>query len=193
MPRYSFAQTRAQSCGAVAVMVAMAELGVIGAPQINAATETQIWRNIWRGNAPNESPVSYVANFFIGNDRNAQLYEDQTRIANLMAASPAMVTDYGRHRDELSSAGMTGQISPLLPLHFADNARIVLAVIIAATGQLHYLLARQEGGGIWVMNPDSGMDTQQPDLFAWANGPAGGARDIGGVNYIFTGIFVRVT
>ena len=43
------------------------------------------------------------------------------------------------------------------------------------------------------MNPDGGNDTQQPDLFSWANGPAAGVANIGEVNYIFTGIFVRVT
>jgi len=70
MPRYSYAQTQAQSCGAATLMVAMAELGVIGVGQINATTEMQIWRNVWRGNAPNESPVAYVANFAIGNGRS---------------------------------------------------------------------------------------------------------------------------
>jgi len=174
-------------------MVAMTELGVIGAPQINATTELQIWNNIWRGEGPSESPIAYVANFFIGNGRNTQLYEDQARIADIMAFNPMMAGPYGQHRDELLSTGMTGQVSPLLPGHFANNARILLVVIIADTGLTHYLLARQEEGEIWVMNPDGGNDTQQPDLFAWANGPAGGKAKTGGTYYIFTGIFVHVT
>ncbi|MGC4061914.1 MAG: hypothetical protein QM749_14110 [Aquabacterium sp.] len=192
MPRYNFAQTQGQSCGAVCAMVTLAELGTTAPASINVATEMQIWQNVWRGNGPSESPVAYVSNFFLGNGRQSQFYEDQGRIGNLMDAMPAMVAPYMTHREELVSTGLAGQVSPLLPEHFANNARILLVVIIAGVGLTHYVLARQENGGIWVMNPDGGQDTQQADLFAWVNGPAGGVANIGGVNYIFTGIFVRV-
>ncbi|GGB82510.1 hypothetical protein GCM10011352_05430 [Marinobacterium zhoushanense] len=193
MPRYSFAQTQAKSCGAVSVMVSMAELGVITAPEINAATEMKIWQNIWQAKKE-ESPIAYVANFFIGNGKKAQLYEDQARIVDLMDGNPdAMAQAYGAHRDQLASTGMTGQISALNASHFDNDARILLVVLIASTGQGHYLLARKDGGNIWVMNPDGGRDTQQPNLYAWTSGKVGSVANVGGVDYIFTGIFVRVT
>lgn len=174
-------------------MVAMAELGSIGAQMITHATEMAIYQNIWRGDGPDDSPVSYVVNFFIGNDRSAELFEDQERIADIMAIVGAMAGPYGQHRGELDSAGVTGTVGALSPEHFADNARVLLVALIDGNYATHYLLARQDAGGLWVMNPDGGTDTQEPDLFTWANGQAGGAARIGNVDYIFSGIFVRVT
>ncbi|MCX9156824.1 hypothetical protein OPU71_11870 [Niveibacterium sp. 24ML] len=61
------------------------------------------------------------------------------------------------------------------------------------TGGSHYLLAHMKGGDVWVMNPDGGSDTRQPDLFAWVNGPPASIATIGGVKHIFSGIFVQVS
>lgn len=191
MPRYKYKQSNPRSCGAATAMVAMAELGVIGTTRINVDTEVMIWRNVWAKRHGDESRMAYIVNLFIGNDLSAQLYEDERIISDLIQNDMRLTGPFHHHKRNVESTGLNAQKNPILREHFTDNARIILVVMDAFIPVRHCLLARQEGQEFWIMDPGSGCDIQQPDLFQWLNGNQRIAN-IGRKEYIFTGIFVRV-
>ena len=75
---------------------------------------------------------------------------------------------------------------------FKDSARIFLCVIIVGQNLTHWVFARREGGKYYVMNPDPGLNAEMPDLLAWMNGSPFDVKNVCGVNYLFSGIVLRV-
>lgn len=201
MNRYHFAQTDGQLGGAANAMVTMAEFGAIAPNKLTKETEQKIWKNIRqdKDDEESESPIAFLANFFIGNNRKVNIFEDTNRITALRKI-PEMDKAYKQHVDELITtgikdlaAGVLVKNAPLSLASFNNDAHVILVAIIKDTGLTHYVLARKDKGDIWVMNPDGGTDTKQPNLIKWATGAVGEVAKIGNLNYIFSGVYLRVT
>lgn len=194
MSLYQYKQTHGQSCTAVAMMITLAELGLIPDTDINQTTEMAYWGTAKRSSTVGEEEIlpSAAIQLLISKGAKTEAYEDTGLTAGLKAYAP---TDYAQYETGLSTAKIVrqGKLDPATA--FNDNARSFLIVGFMSATKLmtHTVLMRKEGNQISVMNPDGGSETSYSSgeiisFLAGQNAPV----TFAGLPYLYTGIAYRV-
>lgn len=168
--RLTWSQTNQDSCGAAALMVALAELG-IGALDTNR--EMALWQRIRASQGYPGSLPGLIATEATRNSTEATIWVDDERIRSaqvqLEARAAFDVSALLReHRSALNQARQMGiairteSTDPAALLNsLSTDGRLLLAVaVVLQTGQinLHWLLYRVEQGAIIEMDPDGGRE-----------------------------------
>lgn len=187
MPRYRLQQSQLNSCGAAAVTVALAELGVNPAHLVTAAYETgTVYPAIRRGPGQYSAP-SKIARYLSQRGLRVWIMEDPLRTVALVALSRgALAGPWLEYSGELWSDWQWRYPRALISRDFDADARALL-VVATDGGDLHYLLARWDAGNYWLMDPADGVD-YQVNLFALGLLPR--LRLLG--DYTYTGICIWV-
>ena len=195
MPRYQYNQTHQQSCSAVAIMITMAELGVIQPHDVCKALEFGIWGNCKRSDVAGEEEIFPAQAMLSLRSKGAlaEIYQDKTITAGLKQAA---AQDYQQYKAGLANNGIQRNGKIDLSSCFNDDARIFVIVGFMGQGKLltHTVLMRKDQGSIWVMNPDGGTDTQYGDgeiatFLAGQTAPV----TFAGRAYLCAGIAIRVS
>lgn len=201
MPRFAFDQglmkegDREKSCGAAAAMVTLAELGLLTGAEVNRGTAKIIYNQIQK--APgDESPAGKMANYLIHKGCAVEILINKDLTKALIAGdqSGKLGKAYAEHKLELKGKNIKQvKVSSFTLSHLDGNARLILVGILPAEGAAHNIVLRKDGDDLWIMNPDGGKDEKRKDTFIKFLNEAGKQKDIGGVDYIFSGIVLRVT
>lgn len=181
MPLYPQQQGQQMSCGAACIVAARREFGEnIVSPGL---VESIVYAGLSEkaGAARHYILPHRIARHMITCGHAAQIIESLAT-AGLAAADADLLAIYGLY---------TGGLGPLVrqmqnpgPGHLGGGARMFLVLGLPGGG-LHYVLARNDGGQCYIMNPDGATDTQMAF-------PAIGACTIGAIHYVFLGIAIRV-
>ena len=193
MARFAHKQLEQKSCGASSIMCAVKELCL--PMNWDDGNATRIYRNIQKG-IGDESLISKMVVELKKHGLKTQIFEDEDH-TGIFKQLPAFTTPYNDYRNDVSNASLTidARKSPdaFKADDFKESARLFLCVIIAAENLTHWVLARREGAKYYVMNPDPGLNAEMPDLLAWMNGSPIDVKKVCGVDYMFSGIVLRVT
>ncbi|MGB0682964.1 MAG: hypothetical protein ACPGOV_09660 [Magnetovibrionaceae bacterium] len=190
MPRYSFAQTEQTSCGAASLATAVAELNHAGGGGIGAA-EIPLFEKIKYPDRSGSDPTKLAFHAAKIMMKKVTILEDTARTGGLVGkldktakAQYAALVSY----EPAPTTGIKKEDRALAASDLQGGARALLVCIIAGTALMHYVLARHDGGSLWIMNPDGGTDSQV-GLHSLAQVPV----TIGGVGYIYTGIAIVIS
>lgn len=201
MPRYQFDQNKlaktgddGKSCGAAASLVTLIELGKLPDTALTKKKALEIYGIIQK--APHdESPAGAVASFLAGEGVAVEVLINKSVTKNLIAWDPSGALDkaYKEHKLEIKGKGIKQKsINAYDAALLDDEGHLLLVCIIAGSTLSHYVLVRKDNGKIWVMNPDGGADQERKDTFINFLNTPGKNKDIGGVQYIFSGIAIHV-
>lgn len=170
--RLSWAQTDKNSCGAAALMVALAEFGRGG---LSADREMDLWRVIRARQGEPGSMPGRIAMRAADDGLLPVVWLDEDRLAlaeNALAAYAAfdVATILTEHRQSLQEAAESGILirrEPTNPGTFLDllstGSRLLVAVVVVVDDGrlgLHWYLCRQDSGSLFIMDPAGGADTQ---------------------------------
>ena len=168
--RLSWRQTNLNSCGAAALMVALAEMSC---GDLSTEREMEIWQEI---RAQQEELGSMPGRIAVRAHReglDAVVWLDDARLEQaekILAPRAAfnVCTLLEEHRRGLAEADKAGvpirhdAVDPNIILNLlTDGCRLMVAVVVAAADNkvnLHWLLIRQESGSLWVMDPANGQN-----------------------------------
>jgi hypothetical protein len=187
MATCGYSQTFTNSCGAVSLMVATAELKNHGQAWCTKVRETAIYSQVSR---PQLSGYSWPGLIYQECGRRgltAVMCEDRTIVSRYKPndrLSP-FFKNYWDHK-QLIPSGVRVHTAALDASAFSGGKRVLLVVINAAGG-LHYLLGRDERG-LTVMDPGSGANTRC--TVAQLKNPA---FRLGRQPYRFTGISIQLS
>lgn len=197
MPRYAYAQAHPQSCTAVAIMVTLSELGLTDV-HLSRGREMMIHGQLKRDPTPGSGQEEILPHaavqYLTQMGTSATVYQDKARTTPLKGAAPG---DYAQFKQGLAGAGI-GRTFGAIDLNtvFNNDARVFLIVGFFQGPALktHTILMRQDGGSVWVMNPDGGTDHQYTagQVSAFLNAPMTATFHFANRGYIYTGIATRV-
>lgn len=185
-----YRQTHSNSCGAVASMVSVAELGN-DLTHISKSNEDAIYKEISFPKMSGYSWPGLIASELTGkHGRTVTVCEDRVLMNSFAYRDPKtpMGQAYQAHSKFLGLAKTSVENKIFGAHQFEKNARVMLVTLNSAGG-LHYLLGRKDGGGVQILDPGQGKN------FA-ANVTAFRTKEafsLGGYKYRFTGIFLRIT
>ena len=172
MARYKMQQTKAKSCGAVGLAIALAELGekTLGWAQTNA--ETTVYAKVRRGIDDVSAPAK-IAKY--ANDLNRSVYVMESYPRTLILRTTQkeiMEPAWKLYTKELSDENLSKWPIGLGSGDLNKGARALIACVITSgsdAGGMHYLLARKDGKDYYVMDPAYDTDTNFPGLtnFLW--------------------------
>lgn len=196
MPLYAHDQSPVgqKACGASCILCAANELGVRNGP-ISDQDADATWQRIWKG-PQDESLISRVASELARLRLTAVVIQDKSKTNGLRSGQLRSVFEpaYQDFKADVKNVVTWDKRPGPNAFHDSDFdsfARLMLVVALQS-GLTHWVLARRYNGATHVMNPDGGTNTAEQNLVNWMNG-APVFRQIGNVNYIFTGIALSVT
>lgn len=192
MPRYTLKQQDPKSCGAACTVVAERELGT-GTP--TAQEEVSTYAAIRR--TAGESDITRLVNRLNTAPRSARLVEDTHRTGQFLTRFTGLATQYGTYLGERTALGhLAGTVDNVAQLPAGHERRLLVVMFPKGSGYAtHYVLARLDGGRVWIMNPDGPSDTAftPAEVANWMTGSLTGTLEIGtGHWYVYTGIQVVV-
>lgn len=159
--RIQYNQTHPQSCTAVAIMVTLAELGLIPQTDVASTLEMQIWGQIKRSAVVGEEEImpSAAVSYLQGKGMLAEVCQNKSITDGLKQFAP---TDYKQYKSGLKGANIVRQAKLDPTTAFNNDARVFQIVGFMGTGKLmtHTILMRKDQGKIWAMNPDGATDTE---------------------------------
>ncbi|MEO1494007.1 MAG: peptidase C39 family protein [Pseudomonadota bacterium] len=193
MPRYTYTQTEPHSCGAAALMVAMAELGALARSKISQEREMRIYKRIWQAKG-DDSNIAKTAKYTRRKwDRDAVVHENLF-ITSKLKENKDFQLQHALYDIDMKAAGVSSTTAwGMADDMFDDDARVLLVVAFPKRGGgigLHFLLARKDEGQVWLMNPDGGLDHAVPKFGDWIECPWHAYTDRKKHKYIFTGVYV---
>jgi hypothetical protein len=172
-------------------MCALDELGHLNAP-VDNTTEQIIYSSTQRAPQAESSPAKVVKTAQGIGGAQAWILEAPFRTGVLMANAPRqLVPAWAEYTAELWSNWVWRTPRALSAADLGQGVRAMLISVIVASGLTHFVLARQDAGQYWVMNPDGGTDQQDANLFDYINNFS--IHQYGAVNYLYTGICVCVS
>ena len=193
MPRYQFCQTQKHSCGAAALMVAIAELRSLGQAWLTQKTETKIYKRIWQAKG-DDSNIAKIAQY------TRRKFECEAKVHENLFVTAALRKDQAFQLEhslfdlDMKAVGEASETTRGMVADMFDKdarALLVFAYKNSRAGyNLHFLLARKEDEQVWLMNPDGGLDHRAPKFSEWISRPWHKYTGMNKVEYIFTGIYV---
>jgi hypothetical protein len=158
-------QARPQSCTALAIKVALHELGISAYPGLDGG-ELSLWQQLKRSSRTGDEDIMPHAavTYLQSRGCTVEVIEDP---AHTLLLSGRARSDYIQYTTGLTSHGIVPHNRPLdLTKDFADDARVFIIVgFIGAPTRggppkllTHTVLCRKEGGMYWTLNPDGGTD-----------------------------------
>lgn len=168
--RRRWRQQQQESCGAAALMVALAELR---AQALNTDRELGLWELIRAAGDYQGSLPGRIACRAADEGVDAAIFVDDEGLENakrLLGSRalfdvPSLLAEHRRAIDEAAAAGIPVHRAPTDPLvliqQLQRGSRLMLAFALAADAGvvLHWRLYRLEDGVIWEMDPADGQDT----------------------------------
>jgi hypothetical protein len=147
--------------------------------------------------------VAKLVNFLVSSGRDAVVHEDIVFTGALLAnprlgGGPGgpLTAEYNLYRAERGRlvAATRGADRAVASLVGANRVMVAVAFIGGGGPLAHFLLARIDGGQIYVMNPDGASDTliSVADWTTWTTTP-GDFRNFGVTNYMYLGIHVVIS
>lgn len=194
MPRVTkvHEQDHPQSCNALAILVALAELGR-GKYGGNKGEEATLHSVLKRSSVSGEEeimPYRTVEYLKYRKGLDTVVIEDQTRTAGLKAMAADMYKDCMDGLKAIRSSPVLRALD--LASDFGKDARVFLIVGFIDKGKLmtHTILARLDGPTYYVLNPDGGTDTPYTlgDMKTFLGASPASPQSFAGRNYIYTGI-----
>ncbi len=201
MTRVSKRQQEQKSCGAATLLVTLHEL--TGAPATTNTEEDTIYKavRIPTGQlGAGETLPSSVYSYAVGKGLHAEIIESPSTHGAYSGKNM-----YKLYRHAVALGGLGGQLKSrdVADTDLDGNGRLFLVVKFTNSDSTHYILARKDGGRVFIMNPDPGSDDEMPlpafndpistnskGVLVYDNGTT--VNDATHRNYVYTGIAVRV-